>query len=110
MAYCVFSATANPNERKEVEETYGSGLQTYWYKLNEICMELRKYYKPVGSSRKEIVTTLNHVYASDINLNFDFLSLPTETETLSMQESCSPSMECEETVPADSSDYDMDWL
>ena len=54
MAYAVYNATINPKQRKDVEKSYGKALSQQWHKLNELCMDLKKYYKMKKSSRKEI--------------------------------------------------------
>ena len=125
MALCVYEASLDPKLRPEIEKLYGSGLSKLWNKFHELSLELRKYYKPLKSTRKEIVTTLDKIYGVDIPMNlniFQTVSTPNndgssknkEDESNSMNEpnpSCEATASCEpENQEHDTTVYDTDWL
>ena len=108
MAYAVYNATINPKQRKEVEQSYGRGLQQSWNQLNELCLELKKYYRMKKSSRKEILTTLDKFYGYDLPMSLDFLDF-TEGDLVDDEpEPIQATQSCE--VTGDDKTYDIDWL
>ncbi|KNB44810.1 activating signal cointegrator 1 complex subunit 3 [Blastocystis sp. subtype 4] len=106
MALVVYNATLNPDQRKEAEMMFGSQLKEKWYKLNEYCMDLKKYFRVAKSTRRDVVTTLDQIYGSDLPIELDFAD--SETQSISPIEETEP---CEETpITQDDGIYDSDWL
>ena len=113
MAYAVYNATINPKQRKDVEKSYGKALSQQWHKLNELCMDLKKYYKMKKSSRKEILTTLDKFYGYDIPMHLDFLDIVDEDKSTNQkeEETGQATQSCETPqVSSNTTTYDMDWL
>ena len=123
MAYAVYNAAVKPSLRKDVEKLYGSTLSQAWYKFNELSMELKKYYKPISSTRKEIVTTLDKIYGYDIPMKLNFFETKSEKgqdesaskKDYDKEESISPSGPATQSCDAEKSGsdptvYDSDWL
>ena len=123
MAYAVYNAAVKPSLRKDVEKLYGSTLSQSWYKFNELGMELKKYYKPISSTRKEIVTTLDKIYGYDIPMKLNFFESGPEREQdetaskkdYEKEESINPSGPAIQSCDAEKSGndttvYDSDWL
>ena len=106
IALVVYNATLNPDQRKAAELMCGSQLKEKWYKLNEYCMALKKYFRVARSSRRDVVTTLDKIYGSDLPIELDFAD--SETQSISPTEETEP---CEEAAAAqDNGIYDSDWL
>ena len=106
MALVVYNATLNPDQRKAAERMFGSQLKEKWYKLNEYCMDLKKYFRVAKSTRRDVVTTLDQIYGSDLPIELDFAD--SETQSISPIEETEP---CEETsITQDDGIYDSDWL
>ena len=126
MALCVYEASLDPKLRPEIEKLYGSGLSKFWNKFHELSLDLRKYYKPLKSTRKEIVTTLDKIYGVDIPMNLNIFQTATATTSSSNNEgnkkdedqslnvlnsSCEATASCEpENQGNDATVYDSDWL
>lgn len=111
MAYAVYNATINPKQRKDVEQTYGKGLQQCWNQLNELCIELKKYYKVQKSNRKEILTTLEKFYGYELPMSLDFLDF-TEADLMQEDEppTSGPATQSCDTPSNETTTYDLDWL
>lgn len=129
MALCVYEASLDPKLRPETEKLYGSGLSKLWNQLHELSMELRKYYKPLRSTRKDIVTTLDKIYAIDLPINLSIFQTVSDTAPSSSGSSssndkpeedsaastanppCEATASCEaENNGNDATIYDADWL
>lgn len=127
MALCVYEASLDPKLRPEIEKLYGSGLSKFWNKFHELSLDLRKYYKPLKSTRKEIVTTLDKIYGVDIPMNLNIFQTATATTSSSTNNegnkedednslnvpnpSCEATASCEpENQGNDATVYDSDWL
>ena len=88
MALDVYNATIDQSKRRSCEKEYGSGLKSSWYKLNELCMDLKPYFRMKQSNRKGIVTTLGKIYGSNLPMNVDFfqnIDASINDETASMR-------------------------
>lgn len=114
MAYTIYQATINPKQRVEVEQLYGKKLHQYWNKLNELCMDLKQYYKMKSSNRKAILTTLERFYGYEIPMSLDFLNNTEESAEPEPEPKSEPERECEPQMCTDEQSgntvYDMDWL
>lgn len=117
MALDVYNATIDSTKRFDCEKKYGTGLRSKWYKLNELCMSLKPYYRVAKSNRKDIVTTLDKIYGSNLPMNVDFFqkvnsSVDDETQTMISSEpvSVQATKNCEEEPSGSSTIYDKDWL
>ena len=111
IALIVYNATLNPNQRKSAEMIVGPKLHDQWYKLNEYCIDLKKYFKVAKSARKDVTTTLDDVFGYDLPIVLDFSSsIESETESISSMQ-CTENCDVPETtVSADNIIYDVDWL
>lgn len=110
MALVVYNATVNPEQRKAAEKMFGSQLKEKWYKLNEYCMDLKKYFHVAKSTRRDVITTLDQIYAHDIPIELDFADTSADSETQSMTP-LQATEACEEASAIhDSGIYDSDWL
>lgn len=117
MASDVYNATIDQSKRRSCEKEYGSGLKSSWYKLNELCMDLKPYFRMKQSNRKGIVTTLGKIYGSNLPMNVDFFqnidaSINDETASMSLSEQApvAATKTCEEEATSGSTVYDKDWL
>ena len=115
MAFAVYNATIDKSKRQEVEKSFGKGLKQCWNQLNEMCIELRKYYKVKKSNRKEILTTLDKFFAYELPLSIDFLDFVDSKQDKPREESSAgtatgtATVSCEEN-PGNSTVYDIQWL
>lgn len=117
MALDVYNATIDKTKQFDCEKKYGTGLRSEWYKLNELCMGLKPYYRMAKSNRKDIVTTLDKIYGSNLPMNMDFFqkvegSVDDETQTMASSEPTpvEATKSCEAEPSGDSTVYDKDWL
>lgn len=124
MALYVFEASLDPKLRPETENLYGSGLSKCWNKFHELSLELRKYYKPLRSIRKDIVTTLDKIYGIDIPINLNIFETISDANSETREKkqdendlSNTPNLSCEATLSCeaenegnDTTVFDADWL
>lgn len=111
MAYAVYNAAINPALRKEVVDTYGKEIQSSWNQINELCLDLKKYYKMKKSNRREILTTLDSFYGYELPIDLSFLDFTENPISDDEPISGSATTSCTQCdLQQDSTVYDMDWL
>ena len=111
VALIVYNATLNQDQRAAAEMIVGSKLHNQWYKLNEYCMDLKKYFKVAKSARKDVITTLDDVFGHDLPIMLDFSSsIESETESISPMQGTEPCDVSETSIPDNNTIYDADWL
>ena len=111
VALIVYNATLNPDQRKSAEMIVGSKLRDQWYKLNEYCIDLKKYFKVAKSARKDVITTLDTIFGHDLPIVLDFSSsVESETESITPVQGTELCDISETSIPADNTIYDADWL
>ena len=113
VALVVYNAMVNKEQRRSAEKMISPKLRDLWYKLNDYCIDLKKYFRVVQSSRRDVITLLDNVYGHDLPIALDFApSSSLESETGSIQpiqgtETCESS---EVVHNEDNTIYDRDWL
>ena len=113
VALVVYNAMVNKEQRRSAEKMISPKLRDLWYKLNDYCIDLKKYFRVVQSSRRDVITLLDNVYGHDLPITLDFApssSLESETDSIQPIQGTETCESSEVVHNEDNTIYDRDWL